>query len=293
MRSISGFSVTKILLLVFSFLFLFSCATTGQIVSVPSPQEVLPQWTLVDDATGGLSYYAGKISRPRLEFCALRIDLFSPELRITAAGGAGSPEAFLSIKVSSFVRENNLLAGINALPFDPVSDREGEPRTNVGIVIAGGVMISPPHREFDALVFYADGGAAIVSQREIRSAENIAVAAGGFRRILEDGEPAARVLNLDARHPRSAAGISSGSRYLYLLVIDGRRPGSVGSTEAETALLLRALGANEGINFDGGGSSALALRFSDGAVRVVNKPVHGGIPGRERAVAGCLGVASK
>ena len=289
MRNTNGFSVRKILLLV-PFIFLLSCATPGRPVTAPSPEAVLPQWLLVDDSAGGLDYCAGRISKPRLEFHALRVDLGNPELSIVTAGGAANSENVLSTKVSSFVRENNLLAGINALPFDVVSDREGEPRVNVGIVIADGVMISPPHPEFDALVFYADGRAAIVSQKEIHAAGNIVHAAGGFRRILEGGESVPRVQNASARHPRSAAGISSDGRYLYLLVIDGRRPGSIGSTEAETALLLRALGATGGINLDGGGSSALALRYGGGTVRVLNTPVHGGIPGRERAVAGCIGV---
>jgi exopolysaccharide biosynthesis protein len=80
-------------------------------------------------------------------------------------------------------------------------------------------------------------------------------------------------------------------RVLYLLVIDGRRLGSIGATERETGLLLRVLGAEDGILMDGGGSSALALDFGgSGKILPVNKPVHGGIIGRERAVATCVGV---
>ena len=293
MLNTSRFSVPKIFLIVFPFLFLLSCAAAGQPVVAALPESAVPRWeSFAAEKADGLAYYAGKVSSPRLEFYALRIDLSGAELRVFATGGAGGYADILSTKVSSFVRDNNLLAGINALPFDPVSGREGEPRTNVGIVISNGQMISPPHPEFDALVFYDDGGAAIVAQREIPSAENIREAVGGFRRILEAGEPVFRTANLNDRHPRSAAGISSNGRFLYFLVIDGRRPGSAGATEAETALLLRTLGAGEGINFDGGGSSALAMRFPDGTVRVVNTPVHGGIPGRERAVAGCLGVGT-
>jgi hypothetical protein len=302
------------LLLVCSFLLFLSCRSLSpvderaeRLIVAPSPETVLPQWRslsvfgITEDADG-VVYYAGKVSHPRLEFNALRIDLSNPNLRILAAGGGGRAYGdaggslengkFLSTKVSSFVRDNGLLAGINALPFDPVSDREGEPRTNVGIVIADGVMISPPHTQFDALVFYADGSAAIAAQSALPAEIENAVknAVGGFHRILEAGELVPRVLDITARHPRSAAGISPDGKFLYLLVIDGRRPGSVGSTEAETALILRALGAGEGINFDGGGSSALALRYPDGTVRVANTPVHGHIPGRERAVAGCLGV---
>ena len=260
-----------------------SCKTLSPV----DGDNVRPQWEFF--AVAGLDYAAGKVSNPRIEFHALRIDLSSPELRIVVSGGAGGGETF-STKVSSFVRDNDLAAGINALPFDPVSGTEGEPRTNVGIVVTDGVMISPPHPEFDALVFYTDGSAAIVNQSDIQSIENIENAVGGFYRILKADELVPRTANLTARRPRSAAGLSPDGRFLYLLVIDGRRLGSVGSTEAETAVLLRSLGASEGINLDGGGSTALALRYPDGEVRVVNTPIHDGIPGRERAVAGCLGV---
>jgi hypothetical protein len=74
-------------------------------------------------------------------------------------------------------------------------------------------------------------------------------------------------------------------------VIDGRRAESVGGTEKETALLLHALGSWNGINFDGGGSSALVMRQPDGSFRTLNTPVHSGIPNRERPVAGCIGVS--
>jgi hypothetical protein len=282
-----------------------SCATispleTGRQRLVParSPETLSPQWLpFARDTTKGLDYLAGKTARPRLEFHALRIDLWDTDLQIRASGGGldENDEAgfFRSIKVSSFVRNKGLLAGLNTLPFSPVSGKEGEPRTNVGLVIADGIMLSPPHTVFDALVFYTDGGAVIMPQSQIKSTEGIANAVGGFHRILEGGSISERTASRKARHPRSAAGISPDGRYLYLLVIDGRRPGSVGSTEAETAALLKQLGAQEGINFDGGGSSALALRYPDGQVRVVNTPIQSGIPGRERAVAGCLGVGLK
>jgi hypothetical protein len=302
------FGVPRILFLVVTFFTFFSCKTLspanggGKFVSAPSPETLLPQWVPLaalplDGVNGGLAYCAGKLSVPRLEFYALRVDLSEPALKVfVAAGAVGSTDGvFLSTTISSFVRDNKLLAGINALPFDPVSGKENEPRINVGIVIADGVTLSPPHPHFDALVFYADGGAAIIAQPTIQSAENIVNAVGGFYRVLENGEPVPRVLNLKDRHPRSAAGISPDGKYLYLLVIDGRRLGSIGGTEKETALLLRSLGAAEGINFDGGGSSALVLRYpggtaNGGTVRAVNTPIHGGIPGRERAVAGCLGI---
>lgn len=270
-----------------------------RLIFAESPERVVPQWQpFAEYAVDGIGYCTGKVSRPRIAFYALRIDLSVPELRIFTAGGAASvagesgdpARPFLSTRVSTFVREHNLLAGINALPFDPVSATEREPRANIGVVISEGVMVSPPHRHYDALVFYADGSAGITAQSAIDSAEGISNAVGGFQRILAAGELVPRVIDTTARHPRSAAGLSPDSRFLYLLVIDGRQLRSIGSTEAETALLLRSLGATEGINFDGGGSSSLALRYPDGEIRVVNTPIHRQVPGWERAVAGCLGL---
>jgi len=250
-------------------------------------QDIHPQWQVF---ANGIDYFHGKISSPMLEFHALKIDFSAQELDIVVKGGAYIEDQTLSTKVSNFVRDNNLLAGINAAPFDIVSSKEGRPIQNVGIVVSNGKLIASANSSYDALVFYKNGKVAIVNQSAINSVENIANAVGGFHQILTNGELAQRTHDKKARHPRSAAGISQDGKFLYLVVIDGRRAGSVGATEEETALLLRSLGSWEGINFDGGGSTALAMRFADGKVRVVNTPIHGGIPGQERAVAGCLGV---
>ena len=281
---------------IFPLLLIFlSCATVSPVNLAREQPEVFsslgdvqPRWQAFTDSIG---YYHGKIAGPELEFWALRIDLRAPDTRIVVRGGSVDDGDTFSTKVSSFVRNNDLAAGINAVPFDVVSAVENRPVKNIGIVISGGRPVSPAVSRYDALVFYTDGRAAIENQSAINSDEGIENAIGGFRRILTLGEPAERTYTLEARHPRSAAGLSSDGEYLYLLVVDGRRPGSIGSTERETALILRALGSWEGINFDGGGSSALVLRYPDGRIRPVNIPIHGGIPGLERAVAGCIGIA--
>jgi exopolysaccharide biosynthesis protein len=196
-----------------------------------------------------------------------------------------------STHVTSFVKAKDCLAGINTNPFDKVSAKEGEERKIAGLSVSDGVMVSPIDPAFDAIVFYRDGGAAIVRQAEIADLQNIENAAGGFGMVLEEGRIPER-LTESRRHPRSAAGLSGGGKTLYLLVVDGRRPGSAGATEAELGLLLKQLGAEWGLNFDGGGSSVLALRFPSGEVRAVNTPIHNYIPGWERGVAACLGLGS-
>jgi len=292
----SQFILRGFLFLSVSILFL-SCATRPPSDAARSPVEsfaaveaVVPRWQAV---ARGVGVFHGKAGAPEFEFWALRIELDAPDLQVVVKGGAqDAAGGTLSAKVSSFVSANGLAAGINAAPFDISSSKEGQPIKNVGIVVSGGKQISPPSPRYDAIVFYKDGKAAIVNQAAIKSAENIENAVGGFFQILVNGAPADRTLTRENREPRSAAGISADGKYLYLVVIDGRRSDSAGGTEKETALLLLALGSWDGLNLDGGGSTALALRGADGSVRVVNVPVHGGILGMERAVAGCLGIAA-
>ena len=260
-------------------------------------EDFSPGWQIFSPRESLKLYYtAARTLDPKLELWALKVDLTDPLLRIVVSSGENGK--IPSARVSSFVRNNNCIAGINTVPFDRISAKEGEERNCAGIVVSGGIPVSPPVPGYDALVFYKAGHAAILPQSEITALDTVENALGAFHAVLVNGELPERLLSAGEgtqdrappRHPRSAAGLSSDGRTLYLLVIDGRRPGSAGATEAETGLLLKKLGAVSGLNFDGGGSSALALRFPDGKVRTVNTPIHGGIPHRERAVAACLGI---
>lgn len=61
------------------------------------------------------------------------------------------------------------------------------------------------------------------------------------------------------RNPRTLAGTDDGGR-LILVAVDGRRPGhSVGASFEESALIMRALGARDAVNLDGGGSTGMTL----------------------------------
>jgi len=77
----------------------------------------------------------------------------------------------------------------------------------------------------------------------------------------------------DKRIPSSGAAIAPDGR-LFLIEVDGRQPTlSVGLTRHEFSALMRALGATEGMAFDGGGSSTIAVRRAgDAAAEVVNSP---------------------
>ncbi|QBI53711.1 hypothetical protein EKD16_09615 [Streptomonospora litoralis] len=109
-------------------------------------------------------------------------------------------------------------------------------------------------------------------------------AVGGRHVLLRDGE----VTGADdgARHPRSAIGFSRTGRRMFLLVADGRAPGTRGATLQETAERLRRAGAHDALEFDGGGSATLLAR-EPGTERPVIRNRTGG---PERAVPNGLAV---
>lgn len=97
---------------------------------------------------------------------------------------------------------------------------------------------------------------------------------------LKGGEPGS---STTTRAPRSVAGISKDSTYLYLVTLDGRQTSSDGATLNELANLMLRLGLYDAFNLDGGGSTTMVVRNS-----VMNSPSDG----IERSVANCLLVVS-
>ena len=84
------------------------------------------------------------------------------------------------------------------------------------------------------------------------------------------------------RHPRTAVGLSADGRTLVVAVVDGRATTRIGMTCDELSALLRELGADDGMNLDGGGSSTMWLAGAG----VVNVPSDGS----QRTVANHLGI---
>jgi Phosphodiester glycosidase len=104
-------------------------------------------------------------------------------------------------------------------------------------------------------------------------------AVGGFPLLLRDSAIVASVDSDGSEsfrgvNPRTVAGIAQNGRHLLLVVIDGRRAGySVGTTIRETAEWMRQLGAQQAVNLDGGGSTAMVVRDrATGSTRIINRP---------------------
>ncbi|MBV8795882.1 MAG: phosphodiester glycosidase family protein, partial [Hyphomicrobiales bacterium] len=90
--------------------------------------------------------------------------------------------------------------------------------------------------------------------------------------------------------PRTGVGLSQNGQFLYLIAIDGRQTGySVGTTTSDEAALMIDLGVYEGLNLDGGGSTALVQSGPDGGADLINSPSGSfGVP--ERLDGNNLGV---
>ena len=99
---------------------------------------------------------------------------------------------------------------------------------------------------------------------------------GGWPRVVQDGRNIGGLADsLEGtfprfsaqRHPRSAIGFSRDSATIYLVAVDGRQETSDGMSLVELGDFLLGIGVYQGMNFDGGGSTALVI---DG--KLANRP---------------------
>jgi exopolysaccharide biosynthesis protein len=151
----------------------------------------------------------------------------------------------------------------------------------------GGVVLSAQGEERAKLMQALEPGSQTkVSVGLEKSGKNVAHVIGGGPTLVQKGK--VRITAVEERFrndvsqgraPRTALGVDS-QGHLLLTTVDGRQPGySAGMTLRELARTLDELGAQEAINLDGGGSTAMAIKGE-----VVNKPSDG----RERWVSNAL-----
>ncbi len=169
-------------------------------------------------------------------------------------------------------------AAYRVLSFSQAADASQPP----GYYLAVGSSALPPNG-------YPNNGDALTASGGLSpfAVDELAAAAGGGPLILHDGRwyddpDGPRGGEFDRRIPCSGAALENDGT-LLLIEVDGRQPlRSVGLTRPEFAELMRVLGARDGIAFDGGGSSALAVRrLGDRVATLSTSPSDGS----ERRVA--------
>lgn len=119
---------------------------------------------------------------------------------------------------------------------------------------------------------------------------DIKFAIGGGSIILKNGELSLTNINIKGNEPRTGIGISKDGSQIILVTIDGRDSSFKGVSQEMFGAILRDLGAYNGLNLDGGGSTTMAIKpIGENKSTVVNKPSEAG---GERFVVNGVGVFS-
>jgi hypothetical protein len=192
---------------------------------------------------------------------------------------------------SQFLVENGCQVAINGGFFKLLKrgwgaefPMTGDPVDVVSLAAFKGKIYSPPLRYYDTLF--------ISAKNELSFGKPIGPifnAVSGSQIIVENGQNIAHPG--PPINPMTGAGLDQARTRLILVVVDGKQPGySEGATPFELATLLAQHGATDGMFFDGGGSSTLAVQGADGKPWLLNTPMNMGIVGLERPVGNHFGV---
>ena len=290
------------------------CAHTGNVkLNVPANAERLYE---------GVTYWraAPVADRPQI-IHVMAIDLTRPGTKLMAMPGA--PNGGLEYRaqtVSAFVAQHKLQGGVNGgyfLPFkggspggDDYIPKAGDGVNVSGAAWGGGRQASPVEtdpadplnydRRVVAIVCIDDGTRVKILDGQVcRQGTEDAISAGpwllksGVEAPSDPGAPPS-IGDRTVGGPRTAIGVSRDGRRAWLVVVDGRQVGvSEGASIRELKQIFASLGAYDALNLDGGGSATMVATGPDGRPKVLNSPIHTGVPGRERPGANHLGVFAK
>ena len=290
------------------------------VLGAPALNVWTPIFKGVDYATGTntTSYFGG----PQAVF-ALRLDLTDPDVRFFTTTAltnnyiAGVQETAAQ-KPLEFLEAYRARVVVNFAHFSPspYNLASGTPVQVDGMMISQGKLVSPQAYTNDAIstmLFTSNKTVTFIPIHNAPGTSNtngIYTAITGMYPLLTNGvnlylangqvvtsliTPGVEPHNPD--NPRTAAGLSADRHYMYWVLIDGRQGGySAGAADYETANWLLLCGASDGMNCDGGGSTALCLANPCGDGLELNHnscQVSVGIPGFERSVGGNFGVLTK
>ncbi|MBI2946315.1 MAG: phosphodiester glycosidase family protein [Verrucomicrobia bacterium] len=234
---------------------------------------------------------------------AFRVDLTDPDIRFFTTPRISSYSAGVreigALTVSDFLKTYKVQAAINANFFSGRSYYlpAYTPMDVYGLQISEGVVVSaadgPGHAA--SILFDETNRATIIHTNwPAASVAGVYTAISGNYPLVVAGR---NIVNRSAARevdPRTAFGVSQDRRYFYLMGIDGRQSGySSGANDYETAGWLLLLGAHDGVNMDGGGSTTLVIEDSTGVPRRLNRSSAVADSGRERTVGSHFGIFAK
>ncbi len=210
-----------------------------------------------------------------------RIDLTAPGVGFTTTPPSGPLET-TSQTTSQFLQSTGAQVAINANFFSDVAATPS-PENLIGLAVSNGTVVAPQTFGSDdaaASLLITKANTATISPAGSTPIDlNHVFNAVSGNQIVTDGLDTSATTPTGAPHdpfgldPRTGIGLSEDGRFLYLIAIDGRQPGySVGVTTSDEAALMIDLGIFDGLNLDGGGSTALVQAGSDGSPVLIDSP---------------------
>ncbi len=258
---------------------LFSCASTRRAPYTFFTEEknayipVQFGWKAVYE---GAEYFCYQNKEFPLRYHCLRINLKADNLQISAFPATEADfthkkgertKFFTGKRTGKFAKTAGADIAINASPF---AGKNGKwdflahitsTRQLVGIHTVAGRELSPPVSSYCALILRKTGQGwkgEIIDSQTPESLADAYFAFGGFWTILRDGQKQGPFIN--NHDSRTACGLSQDGHTLYLLIVEGEAISmSEGLSYPECADLLAAMGADDAMEFDGGGSSSLFI----------------------------------
>lgn len=264
---------------------LFSCATTPQDLNPllhcsqeshvrqgidffpsPSNESFPPQWsweTVVD----GINYTSFDSEKIPLRWHMVSVDLHNPRITPIAYPtweDVNSKGIFTGKTTEQFLKKTSSVVALNASPFTTPLGYLFPQRKIVGLFINQGKLISPALSRYSAICFTKANEQWIpkIISNQTEYAPETELALGGFFTILKDGEiQGFPSCSLDSR---TAIGITKDNRYLLILYIEGdNKSESAGLSYEESALVMKAAGAWNALQMDGGSSSDFTVTDKD------------------------------
>jgi hypothetical protein len=275
----------------------------------------VPLFKGIDHATG--TNTPGGALPDLMVINAMRVDLTDPDIQFYASPRIASDYVVdaretAGYTTSNFLTMHGLQVAINANYFHDAgtsdtespsyTDPPGTPFDVIGVEISQGQVVSPQDSgDYTASFMFTTNNQVTFfpTNWPANPTDGIYTAVTGpYAILVNQVNVGSNYIGNDAAiheiNPRTAYGLSQDRHYLYLLVIDGRQAGySNGALDWETAAWLQLLGASDGANMDGGGSSCMVIQGTTGQPIELNHDNASAAYGIERTVGSHLGIFAK
>ena len=261
-------------------------------------------WAAASELYPGILHIRVSVTEPRLMFVnAVRVDNHHPAVRFRTTDRSPSwgqpmpnfPDLVIRTDRQTsrnFLRSNrtaglNMVLSVNASAWVPWEFPFNHPHAdNLGLLVSDGIFVADGNGR-SGIVFDQNWNPRMQTSAAGADIAGIHLAVSGFHFVLRGGVPEG---GSGTPEPRTGYGVCQDARYIYLITIDGRRPGySEGATHREVGEWLHYFGSWNGVNMDGGGSTTMVWWDPDSS-SIDKSDLLNWPSADERAVGSSLGI---